>query len=604
MSEITVVFVIIAVVVALFVWDRLPVVVVCLGCALALWASGLLTLNQAMAGFGDPATIFIAALFVVGGGLEATGVTAWAGQKLTEAAGQSRVRLLVAMMGLVAALTALIGPTGAVAALMSVVVVLAVRLGREPAKLLMPLAFGAHAGSMLLLTGSPVNVLVSDTLMAAEGRGIGYFDFALLGVPLTIGTVAIAVFFGDRLLPSRASANLPPDLTRHARTLVEHYGLSTNLHGLRIREGSPLAGASRAEFDLADMPELTLVTVYCAEAAAPAHRPALGVGDVLVLRGEAGAVGRFAAANGLELADGSIEEGRVLSTLLNRSSGLAEVLVPPRSPLVGRRCFPGMVSESGDMIILAIQRQGEDLPAGATLAAGDTMLLQGAWDTLDRRLDPARVLVVNDPDAVRRQAVPLGQGAIPMFGILGAMAAVLALGIMPAAAAGLLAVCAILLLKILSVEEMYRAINWTTVILIGALMPLSTAIQQTGAASLMADGLVGLLGDAGPRALLAGLFVLTAVLGQMISNTATAFIVMPIAVAAANDMQVSPAPMLMAVCVAAASSFLTPIATPANLMIQEPAGYRFGDYWKLGMVMMVWFFVVAVLGAPLIWRFY
>ena len=603
MSEITVVFAIIAVVVALFVWDRLPVVVVCLGCALALWASGVLTLNQAMAGFGDPATIFIAALFVVGGGLEATGVTAWAGQKLTEAAGQSRVRLLVAMMGLVAALTALIGPTGSVAALMSVVVVLAVRLGREPAKLLMPLAFGAHAGSMLLLTGSPVNVLVSDTLMAAEGRGVGYFEFALLGVPLTLGAVVIAVLFGERLLPSRTSANLPPDLTRHARTLVEQYGLAANLHGLRIREGSPLAGASRAEFDLADMPELTLVTVYCAEAAAPTPRPALAVGDVLVLRGEAGAVGRFAAANGLELADGAVEEGRVVSTLLNRSSGLAEVLVPPRSPLVGRRCFPGMVSESGDMIILAIQRQGEDLPAGATLAAGDTMLLQGAWDTFDRRLDPARVLVVNDPDAVRRQAVPLGRGAMPMFGILGAMAAILALGIMPAAAAGLLAVCAILLLKILSVEEMYRAINWTTVILIGALMPLSTAIQQTGAAGLMADGLVGLLGDAGPRALLAGLFVLTAVLGQMISNTATAFIVMPIAVAAASDMQVSPAPMLMGVCVAAASSFLTPIATPANLMIQEPAGYRFGDYWKLGMVMMVWFFVVAILGAPLIWRF-
>ncbi len=603
MSEITVVFAIIAGVVALFVWDRLPVVVVCLGCALALWASGVLTLNQAMAGFGDPATIFIAALFVVGGGLEATGVTAWAGQKLTEAAGQSRVRLLVAMMGLVAALTALIGPTGSVAALMSVVVVLAVRLGREPAKLLMPLAFGAHAGSMLLLTGSPVNVLVSDTLMAAEGRGVGYFEFALLGAPLTLGAVAIAVVFGERLLPSRTSANLPPDLTRHARTLVEQYGLATNLHGLRIREGSPLAGASRAAFDLADMPDLTLVTVYCAEAAAPTARPALAVGDVLVLRGEAGAIGRFAAANGLELADGAVEAGRVVSTLLNRSSGLAEVLVPPRSPLVGRRCFPGMVSESGDMIILAIQRQGEDLPAGATLAAGDTMLLQGAWDTFDRRLDPARVLVVNDPDAVRRQAVPLGRGAMPMFGILGAMAAVLALGLMPAAAAGLLAVCAILLLKILSVEEMYRAINWTTVILIGALMPLSTAIQQTGAAGLMADGLVGLLGDAGPRALLAGLFVLTAVLGQMISNTATAFIVMPIAVAAASDMQVSPAPMLMGVCVAAASSFLTPIATPANLMIQEPAGYRFSDYWKLGMVMMVWFFVVAILGAPLIWRF-
>lgn len=602
MSEIVIVFAIIAVVVALFIWDRLPVVVVCLGCALALWASGVLTLNQAMAGFGDPATIFIAALFVVGGGLEATGVTAWAGQKLTEAAGDSRTRLIVAMMALVAALTALIGPTGAVAALMSVVVVLAVRLGREPAKLLLPLAFGAHAGSMLLLTGSPVNVLVSDTLLEAEGRSFGYFEFAALGVPLVLGTVAIAVFLGERLLPSRASANLPPDLTRHARTLVEQYRLSTDLHALRIRPGSDLDGASRAEFDLAEAPDLTLVSVYDADRAA-VHRAALKAGDFLVVRGDVGDVGRFAIDHGLEVAAGEIEADRVVSTLLNSSSGLAEVLVPPRSPLVGRRCFPGMVSESGDMIILAIQRQGEDLPAGASLAAGDTMLLQGAWGALDRRLNPARVLVVNDPDAVRRQAVPLGRGAVPMFVILGAMAAVLALGLMPAAAAGLIATCAILLLKILSVEEMYRAINWTTVILIGALMPLSTAISQSGAAQLMADGLVATLGDAGPRALLAGLFVLTAVLGQVISNTATAFIIMPIAVVAAADMGVSAAPMLMGVCVAAAASFLTPIATPANLMVQEPAGYGFGDYWKLGIVMMAWFFLVAVFGAPLVWSF-
>lgn len=602
MSEITIVFGIIAAVVALFVWDRLPVVVVCLGCALALWASGVLTLNQALAGFGDPATLFIAALFVVGGGLEASGITAWAGQKLTEAAGESRTRLIVAMMGLVAVLTALIGPTGAVAALMSVVVVLAVRLGREPGKLLMPLAFGAHAGSMLLLTGSPVNVLVSETLFEAEGRSFGYFEFAILGVPLTLGVVAIAVLLGERLLPRRESANLPQDLTRHARTLVEQYGLASDLHALRLREGSPLVGARRAEFDLADLPELKLVTIYGADRA-PARRAELAVGDILILRGEAGALGRFAAANGLELADSEIEQGRVVSTLFNRSSGLAEVLVPPRSPLIGARCFPGMVSASGDMIILAIHRQGQDLPAGAELAAGDTMLLQGAWDTFDRRLNPARVIVVNSPDAVRRQAVPLGRGAMPMFGVLGAMAAVLALGLMPAAAAGLVAVCAILLLKILSVEEMYRSINWTTVILIGALMPLSTAISQSGAAQLMADGLVALLGDAGPRALLAGLFVLTAVLGQVISNTATAFIIMPITVAAAADMEVSAAPMLMGVCVAAAASFLTPIATPANLMIQEPAGYRFGDYWKLGAVMMVWFFVIAVFGAPLVWSF-
>jgi di/tricarboxylate transporter len=603
MSDVWTVFAIVAAVVALFVWDRLPVIVVCIGCALALWATGILTLGQSLAGFGDPATIFIASLFVIGGGLEAAGVTAWAGQALSAAAGDSRPRLLLAMTALVGVLSALISVNGAVAALLPVVVVLAVRLGRSPAQLLMPLVFAGHAGSMLLLTGSPVNVLVSDTYAEAGGPGFGYFEYLLVGVPLLAGVAAIAIAFGARLLPERSGANLPPDLSRHARTLVEQYRLSTGVHALRVHAGSPLVGLPRRELDLSDREGVQLVTIKDADGVTPLHDGALAAGDVVVARGEAEAVGQLAAALDLGLVEEPVAAERIEGTLFNRRSGLAEVLVPPRSPLIGRRFFPGMVTESGDMIVLAIQRQGEDLPQGATLAPGDTMLIQGTWDALDRRLDPARVIVVDSPDLVRRQAVPLGLGARKMIAVLGAVVAALALGLVPPAVAGLAAACAILVLGILSVEETYRAINWTTVILIGAMMPLSTAIAETGAARLLAEGLVALLGEAGPRALLAGLFVLTAVLGQVISNTATAFIIIPIAVVAAGEMGVSPAPFLMGVCVAAAGAFLTPVATPTNLMVQEPAGYRFGDYWKFGLPMLAWFFVVVVLLVPAIWRF-
>ena len=155
----------------------------------------------------------------------------------------------------------------------------------------------------------------------------------------------------------------------------------------------------------------------------------------------------------------------------------------------------------------------------------------------------------------------------------------------------------------MSVEQSYRAISWTTVILVAAMMPLSTAMMDTGAAKMMAEGLVSLVGDAGPLALIAGLFVLTAILGQLISNTATALIVIPIGVAAATSMGVSPRPVLMSTAVAAAAAFLTPIATPTNLMVMGPGGYAFGDYWKLGLPLMIWFFVVAVFIVPLIWRF-
>lgn len=603
MSEIWTVFGIIGVVVILFVWDRLPVIVVCLGCALALWATGILTLNQSLAGFGDPATIFIASLFVIGGGLEATGITAWAGQLLGQTAGESRTRLLVAMAVLVGVLTALITLNGAVAALLPVVVVLAVRLGRQPAQLLMPLVFAGHAGSLLLLTGTPVNVLVSDALMDTAGRPFGYFEFALAGIPALIGVVAISVLFGERLLPHRASAQLPPDLSRHARTLVEQYRLSAGTQALRVHDDSPLVGLARASLDLSGHEGLQLVTVQDSAGATPLSLgEAIQAGDIVVVRGEPDAIAALASALDLGLV-ASVGAERVETTLFNKSSGLAEVLIPPRSPLIGQRFFAGMVSPLGDMVILAIQRRGEDLPHDATLAAGDTLLVQGTWDALDSKLNPARVIVVNAPETLRRQAVPFGPGAKAMLAILAGLVVVLALGLMPASAAGLVGACAVLLCRILTVEQSYRAINWTTVILIGAMMPLSTAIETTGAAALLADWLVNTLGEAGPRALLAGLFLLTAILGQVISNTATAFILIPITVVAAAQIGARPEPFLMGVCVAAAGAFLTPVATPTNLMVQEPAGYKFGDYWKFGLPMMLWFFVVSVFWVPLVWPF-
>jgi di/tricarboxylate transporter len=329
---------------------------------------------------------------------------------------------------------------------------------------------------------------------------------------------------------------------------------------------------------------------------------AVAEGDVVVLRGEAPRLAETAAELVLTPREGSARRD-LAEALLNRESGLAEVVVTPRSPLIGRRFFPGMVTESGDLVVLAIQRGGADLPGGEPLAAGDAMLLQGAWHALETRLDPAETLVVNAPELVRRQAVPLGAGAMRMIAILVAMVLLLATGVVPAAVAGLLAAGAVLLSGLLSVEQLYRSINWTTVILVGAMMPLSTAISQTGAATMLADGLIAAVGDGGPRLLVAGLFLLTAVLGQLVSNTATALIVIPIAVSAAGQMGVSPEPVLMGVCIAAAAAFLTPVATPTNLMVMEPAGYRFGDYWKFGAPHMLWFFVVAVFLVPLLWPF-
>jgi di/tricarboxylate transporter len=262
-----------------------------------------------------------------------------------------------------------------------------------------------------------------------------------------------------------------------------------------------------------------------------------------------------------------------------------------------------MVTESGDLVVLAVQRKGEDLAGETTLAVGDMLLLQGAWGALDEHLDDPDVLVVDRPELVRRQAVPFGPGAKRATVVLGAMVVLLASGAVPPAVAGLLAAGAIVVSGVLSIEEAYRGIGWTTVILVAGMIPLSTAMTQSGAAERLADGLVDVVGDAGPRMLLLGLVLIVFVLGQLISNMATALIVIPVAISAADELDVSAKPLLVAVTVASAAAFMTPVATPANLMVLEPGGYRFGDYWKLGLPLLVLFGVVAVLLVPVFWSF-
>jgi di/tricarboxylate transporter len=603
-SDVAIIGLLIAGLVVLFITDRLPVVVVAMATPLALWATGLLSLEQSLSGFGDPTAIFIAALFVVSAGLERSGVTAWAGQLLIAGAGtESRVRLLLLTMLLVALLTALISVNGAVAALLPVVVVMAVRLKRAPSQLLMPLVFSAHAGSLLALTGTPVNVLVYSAAIDAGLQGFGFFEFALAGIPLLAGTMAIIVLFGDRLLPEVGGRFLPADFSKHAKTLVEQYGLSDGLFRMRVKATSPLAGRTRSQIDLKNFGPLQIVGLHACDGNSPLRRETLQPGDYVLVAGPAEDASQFACANHLAISD----DGRTAEAedvLFNRNSGLAEVMIPPRSGLIGETVFPGMVTPSGNLLVVALQRNGAELGSGGTkLRAGDTLLLQGTWKALDVHLADPDVLIVDSPELVRRQAVPLGAGAMEAIVALLGMVVLLATGLIPPAAAALLAAGALVLTNVVTVEQAYRSINWTTVILIAAMMPLSTAMKETGAAQLVAERLVAMVGDAGPHALLAGLFLLTAVLGQLISNTATALIVIPIGVAAATSIGVSPLPVLMSVAVAAAAAFLTPIATPTNLMVMEPGGYKFGDYWKLGLPLLIWFFVIATLLVPMIWRF-
>ncbi len=292
-----------------------------------------------------------------------------------------------------AMVSALISVNGAVAALLPVVVVMAVRLGRSPSKLLMPLVFGAHAGSMLALTGTPVNVLVHDASLDAGAGGFGYFEFALVGLPLVAGVVVIAVLFGERLLPERDSRLLPPDLSRHARTLVEQFRLTGGVYRLKVREGSPLVGTPRRALDFSDRADVAMM-----RRESESDPDIIAAGDVLLLQGEGDAIA--ALAGELRLSpQKKLEPDAVEASLFNRDTGLAEVMIPPRSPLIGERVFPGMIAPKGELVVLGVQRQGRDLLEGAELEAGDTLLLQGPWSALGERLAPAEVLVVDSPNS-------------------------------------------------------------------------------------------------------------------------------------------------------------------------------------------------------------
>jgi di/tricarboxylate transporter len=520
-SDSSITFLILGVVVALFVSNRVPVAMIAIGTALSLWATGVLELDEALAGFGEPTVLFIASLFVVSEALDATGVTAWVGQVLIDRAGHDRSRILVAIMVVCALLTALITPNASVAALVPVVVLIAVRVGQPTSQLLIPLAYSAHAGALLALTGSPVSVIISDTAARAGVGRFGFFEFAITGVPLWVGTVAIVLALGPRLLPRRSPASTPPDLAQLDATLRRDYRV----------------------------------------------------------------------------------DGETGTRLFSRRYGASEVVVPPRSALIGQPAYPGMVTESGELVVIAVTRSGKRLDTpDTTLEAGDVLLVRGTWQALSRQIDADEsVRVVDPPDVVRRHAVPLGIGSTETIAVLAGMILLLATNLVPPAVAGLGAASVLVLLRVLTIEHAFAAINWTTVVLVAGMLPLSTAMSTSGAAESVANGIVDLVGQAGPIPLLVALFVLSAALGQLISNMATALVVLPIALSAAAELDVSVEALLMSLNVVFAAAVLTPVATPANLMVMEPGGYRFGDYWKLGLVVLAWYFVVSVFVVPLVW---
>jgi di/tricarboxylate transporter len=602
--EMLIVFVVLALTVALFVSDRVRLDLVALLSLLALSLTGILTPAEALAGFSDPVVLIIAGLFVVSGGLFHTGVASRMGHLLGRAAGSSRLRLTAVVMLSSALLSGFMSSTGTVAVMIPITVTLAWNAGLSPSRLLIPVAFGSLLGGLLTLIGTAPNIVAANQLEAAGFAPFGFFDFTPVGLVLLAGGGLFMVLIGARMLPDRAPVGQPVGAAEAATLLpgemLTGYRLGT-LARLRVLPGSPLVGISAAESDLRRHYDIGVVRVIPQRRGLVTQerrtsRTPLLPGDQIDVQGEPEAIRRAR----LDLALEEVEAAGIETEL-----SMAEALLTPRSRLIGQSLAGVRFRERYGVNVLSIRRGGQPLDgemAHTPLRFGDTLLVNGPRRKIELLRSEGNDFVVVARAADTTSARRLSPRAKLALAIMGGMMLALTFDLLPAVIAVLLAAVLMVLTRCLDIEAAYRSINWESVVLIAGILPMATALDKTGGMQLAVAGL-GRLGAFGPIAMIAAVFLLTSVFSQVISNTATAVLVAPIALQAALDLGVSPYPFLMTVAVAASTAFATPISSPVNTLVLGPGAYRFGDFFRVGVLLQLVVLVLTLLAVPLLFPF-
>jgi di/tricarboxylate transporter len=588
----------------LFVSEWLRLDVVAILAVLALMLSGQLSADEALAGFGDPVVILIAALFVVGESLYRTGVAHAVGNWLIGVSGSDETRLLVLLMATVALLSAFMSSTGAVAVFIPVVLGLAAKASIPPGRLLMPLAFASLIGGMLTLIGTPPNLIVNAQLHREGLAGFGFFDFTPIGLLVLLAGIAFMVLIGRRLLPANTATSTRPQRVSGFE-LVQAHALQGRFFRARLTQESPLAGKSIQDSLLRAHYRVTVVGVEREQGRNPV--PALATtllrgGDVMLVSGAAEDVNAMVAREHLELLP--IEQRA--RDRAKKELGIVETLIAPDSRLIGKTVKEVSFRSRYGLSVLAISRRGERLDDPINeikLEFGDVLVLGGGWDQIAAlEQTPGDLLVMRMPAEIEEVA-PARRKASWALLVTAGMLLLLTLQLVPSVAAVLIAALAMVLAGCVSMADAYRAINWQSLVLIAGMIPMATALERSGGVGLIVDSLMTAVGGLGPMALLAALFVLTSVLSQVISNTAATVLIAPIAIASAQGMGVSPYPLLIGVAIAASTAFATPVASPVNTLVLGPGNYRFSDFIKVGVPMQVVAMVVALLAIPVIFPF-
>lgn len=608
-----------------FAWGKIRSDIVALCALVALLLMQTLTPAEALSGFSNSVVIMMIGLFVVGGAIFQTGLAKMIGAKLLSLSGNNPTKLYFLVMLGTAGIGAFVSNTGTVALMLPIVVSMAAGSGINASRLLMPLAFASSMGGMLTLIGTPPNLVIQDALVNGGFEPLSFFSFLPSGlIVVAVGTLL--------LLPlSKWFLNGPKDKNGSASDkkkgkslsqLATEYGISDNLFRLRVSTSSPILKKTLAEVNPRHNYDINILEIRRREEAH--HRflktitqqmaepnTMLSPFDILYVSGPVEKIHEFAQEYLLEILDAHhLEESKSHSGKLDfYNIGIAEIVIMHTSSVVNQTIREAGFRSKFDVNVLGIRRHNEyilnDL-GDVHIHEGDVLLVQGDWSNIERLKKEEKDWVLIGEPAQQAAAVTLDYKA-PIAAIIMVLMIVMmvfdSIPIAPVTAVIIAALLMVLTGCFRNVDAVYKTISWESIVLIGAMMPMSLALEKTGASALISSTLVQSLGAYGPMALMAGIYFTTSLMTMFISNTATAVLLAPIAIQSASQLGISPTPFLFAVSIAASMCFASPFSTPPNALVMPAGKYTFMDYIKVGLPLQILMGIVMVCALPLIFPF-
>lgn len=592
-------------------------------CALVLlMVFNILTPEEALSGFSNSVVIMMVGLFVVGGAIFKTGLAKMIGSKILQLAGTSEIKLFILIMLVTAFIGAFVSNTGTVALMLPIVVSMAVNANISPSRFLMPLAFASSMGGMATLIGTPPNLVVQEALSNAGYNDLSFFSFTPIGIVcITVGVIILIPLSKWFLSKKEDTKKNDASTGRSPQELANKYSLSDNLYRVRVHKDSRIRNKKLQELNITSLYNLTILEIRRKSSSQSRFMKTVDQKlagpdteiqeeDILYVFGSFDNINKFVEENHLDLTESKVSEFTGDNEKLSiREIGIAEVLLMPDSKLINRAVKDSGFRDKYSVNILGIERGNEYILSDVKdvkMHAGDLLLIQGNWDDIARMSKKQSQWVVLGQPVEEASKVTLDYKAPVAAGIMILMIATMVFDFIPIPPVAAVLIAAILMVLtgcFRNVEDAYKTINWESIVLIAAMLPMSLALEKTGASSLISEKLVGGLGNYGPLVLMAGIYFTTSLLTMFISNTATAVLVAPIALQSALSLGVSPYPFLLAVTVGASMCFASPFSTPPNALVMSAGKYTFMDYVKVGLPLQIIMGIIMIFVLPLIFPF-